>query len=738
MNWILCHLVFGLFRFLYEPRVRGLENIPREGGALLAVNHTSFLDALLLMAVIDRPVRFLMARKMFEKWWIRPFAKAAGAIPFDRVSSPREMVEAFREARSWIEQGGIAGIFPEGEISLTGNVLRFRQGYNRVVRDLDVPIIPIAVDGAAETRYGFVEGVIPRTRRPGAGRRTPLHVVIGEPQPATIEPESLRQAVSELLVDAFAMRKGEVDLLHRQGIRDLRRMWRKRQFADHGSQGPIPNYRLLAAIVALGGKLAPRVGNDEHVGVMLPPSLGGLIVNFYLMAAGRVSVNLNYTASTKILEEIRDETGLRVLITSRVLLEKAPVKVPSGIEIVYLEDIRHEIGALDRLRALAAGLFAPIPKLERQLGRRSRLSLDDTITILFSSGSTGTPKGIPLTHWNIISNVRGTLLAVRLRENSRLLGVLPFFHSFGYTVALWLPLQSGIGVTYFPNPLDPRGVAEIAVRDGCTCLFGTPTFLAQYIRRLEGWQLGGLEFILTGAEKLRATTADGFEARFGLRPVEGYGCTETSPVVALSARNVRRTGMFQRAEKPGSVGVPIPGVAVRIVDPDTGEPVPPGQPGMMMVRGGNVMHGYFKRPELTEQVLQDGWYRTGDIAYVDEDGFVFITDRLSRFSKIAGEMIPHGRVEEALQHAAGESETVFAVTGLPDEKRGERLAVLHSLPEDKARAALTALESGDSGLPRLWVPRWQDFVRVAEIPVLASGKKDLKRIKDIAREKLES
>jgi acyl-[acyl-carrier-protein]-phospholipid O-acyltransferase/long-chain-fatty-acid--[acyl-carrier-protein] ligase len=311
------------------------------------------------------------------------------------------------------------------------------------------------------------------------------------------------------------------------------------------------------------------------------------------------------------------------------------------------------------------------------------------------------------------------------------LGILPFFHSFGFTGTLFFPLVKGFGAVYHPNPMDARAVGELAARYTATIFVATPTFLQSYIRRVDPGQFGSLRFVLTGAEKLPARVAAAFEEKFGIRPYEAYGCTECSPAVTVNTRDVRAPGIYQVGGKRGRIGHPLPGVSVRIVDPDTIQPLPPGRAGLLLVKGPNVMRGYLGKPEKTAEVLRDGWYRTGDIASVDEDGFLVITDRLSRFAKIGGEMVPLVRIEERLHELAGLTQQSLAAAAVPDEKKGERIVVLHTLDAAALAALLAALPS--SGLPNLWVPRPSDFRRIDALPVLGTGKLDLRRIRELAR-----
>jgi acyl-[acyl-carrier-protein]-phospholipid O-acyltransferase/long-chain-fatty-acid--[acyl-carrier-protein] ligase len=311
-----------------------------------------------------------------------------------------------------------------------------------------------------------------------------------------------------------------------------------------------------------------------------------------------------------------------------------------------------------------------------------------------------------------------------------MLGILPFFHSFGFTITLWLPAVLGISVVYHPSPLDLGAVGDLVRDYRVTFLLATPTFLQAYTRRCSPEDFGSLRFVVVGAEKLPERLALAFEDRFGIRPLEGYGTTECSPVVAVNTRDFRAPGFHQVGGKRGHIGHPLPGVSVRIVDPDTHAPLSVGTPGLLLVRGPNVMQGYLGKPEKTSEVLRDGWYITGDIAAQDEDGFLTITDRLSRFSKIGGEMVPHIKIEEQLHELAGATEQCFAVTGVPDGKKGERLVVLHTLAPEALEGILDKLPQ--SGLPNLWMPRANQFFLIEELPYLGTGKLDLRRIREIA------
>jgi acyl-[acyl-carrier-protein]-phospholipid O-acyltransferase/long-chain-fatty-acid--[acyl-carrier-protein] ligase len=414
------------------------------------------------------------------------------------------------------------------------------------------------------------------------------------------------------------------------------------------------------------------------------------------------------------------------VITSKAFLERVTVSVPG--ETILLEDLAHEPRRSEELIALMMTYFMPVRLLERNLGRTKKVTLDDLATIIFSSGSTGDPKGVMLTHYNIASNIQQMGQIFAFHRKDKILGILPFFHSFGFTATIMIPTALGVGVVYHPNPFDAQVIGE-KIRDyRVTFLLATPTMLQAYMRRCQPEDFGSLQFVMAGAEKLPERIAQTFDDVFGIRPMEGYGCTECAPVVTVNTHDYRAAGFRQVGAKRGKIGHPLPGLSVRIVDPETMQPLPVGQAGMLLVRGPNIMKGYLGRAKQTAEVLVDGWYITGDIAAQDEDGFLQITDRLSRFSKIAGEMVPHIKVEEKLHELADVTEQTFAVTGVPDESKGEHLIALHTLPEDKLQQCLEKLSKAD--IPNLWKPK--QFFRVETLPYLGTGKLDLRKVREVA------
>jgi acyl-[acyl-carrier-protein]-phospholipid O-acyltransferase/long-chain-fatty-acid--[acyl-carrier-protein] ligase len=359
----------------------------------------------------------------------------------------------------------------------------------------------------------------------------------------------------------------------------------------------------------------------------------------------------------------------------------------------------------------------------------------DLVTVIFSSGSTGDPKGVMLSHRNLSANTESVIQAIDPRASDRILGILPFFHSFGYTVTLWVPMQVGASVVYHADPRQAKETGELCRTYCCTILLTTPTFLRFNLKRCQPRDFATLRILICGAEKLPPALAEEFQETFGVQVLEGYGCTELSPVASCNVPDWHEGNLRQIGNKPSTIGQPIPGVAVRAVRPDTFEPLPANQEGLLLFNGGNVMEGYLNKPELTAAAMHDGWYITGDMGKIDEDGFITITGRLSRFSKIGGEMVPHQKIEEELHAILGTSERVCVVTAVPDERRGERLVVLHT-PLNGLNQHHLSEELGSKGLPNLWIPAERDFIEVSELPVLGSGKLDLKRVKEMALERV--
>jgi acyl-[acyl-carrier-protein]-phospholipid O-acyltransferase / long-chain-fatty-acid--[acyl-carrier-protein] ligase len=489
---------------------------------------------------------------------------------------------------------------------------------------------------------------------------------------------------------------------------------------------------LLRALVLrrlLRRSVAPE---ERNIGVLLPPTVAAAVTNLALALDRRVAVNLNYSLSEELIRFSLQDAGLRQVITSRAFLERMPIDL-GGVEVILLEDLAKSASAIDKGMA-ALQTFLPLPLLERILGIDA-IPEDDLMTIIFTSGSTGRPKGVMLPWRSIEANTEMVNALLRLRSDDVGLGVLPFFHSFGYTITLWTMLAMGVGAVYHTNPLEARVIGRLIRDHRVTILLGTPTLLRAYMRRLPAEDFASVEIVATGSERLPQAVADDFESKFGVRPFQGYGATELGPIVSANVPAARAPGDPSASLREGTVGRPAEGVRVEVRDPETGSVVGTGQRGLLWVTGPHVMLGYLNRPDLTDAVLQDGWYNTGDVVTIDEDGFITIVGRESRFAKVGGEQVPFAAVEEALATVTGGSEDGApraVVTAVPDEATGERLIVIHTALDQSPDELVKALAS--AGLPRLFIPAPVDFYEVDSMPLIGIGKVDLEAINRFAQQ----
>jgi len=723
--FLLRFILWCLASTFYRIQVMGRDNIPDKGGALFVANHTSYVDALMILASTDRHVRFLMYKGIYDSPFVRPLARLMGVIPIAADQSPREMVKSLRTATAALEAGEVVCIFAEGQITRTGQLLPFRKGFEHIVKGVDAPIIPVHLGNVWGSIFSFSGGrflwKIP-TKIPYPGT-----VSYGAPLPSDSSATVVRRAIQELGTEAFAAKR--YALLHRTFARRARRHPFTQAIAD-GLTPKMSYLKTLAASLVLARKLKNALVGETMVGMLLPPSVGGALVNVALQWLGKIPVNLNYTASAGSLESACRQCNINRVISSEVFLEK--VKMDSPRPTILMERLRTEITLWNRCVGFLWAACLPSVLIERLLGAPGGRSQDDLATVVFSSGSEGEPKGVMLTHRNLASNIEATLQVFPHDPNDGIMGVLPFFHSMGFMGTLWLPLTSGTRAVYHPTPLDARAIGGLIYKHKTTFFMSTSTLLQGFIRQCPPEHLSSLKYIVCGAEKLADRVREACKEKFGIEPIEGYGATECSPLVSLNVPNFRVPGFFQRGTKTGTIGHPIPGVSVRIVNLADGAYLGANESGMMLVEGPNVMRGYIGKPEKTASVLRDGWYETGDIASVDEDGFITITGRLSRFSKIAGEMIPHGKVEESLHQLLGLTEQALAVVGMPDEKKGEKLVVLHTLDEDQMGVLQEKLKQSD--LPNLWIPDPSAFRRIDAIPMLGSGKMDLRGLKTLAEQ----
>jgi acyl-[acyl-carrier-protein]-phospholipid O-acyltransferase/long-chain-fatty-acid--[acyl-carrier-protein] ligase len=735
--WFVPAVVFAPFlwlavRALYRIRVIGRENVPATGPALLVCNHVSYIDWLLIRETCPRPVRFVVWAQWSQHWLLRRLITYSRAIPIDGTAGPRAIVEALRAAGEALKAGEVVCIFAEGRLSRNGFMFPFHRGFEQIVKRSPAPVLPVCLDNVWGSifsyRGGKVFGKWPQ-RWP-----LPITVAFGPPAPHGTSAAEVRLMIQALSAEA-AKTDDRIAPVHRAFIRTVAKQPNRPCLIDTAGEKPrvLTYAEALTAAACLAHWLRPKVGDARMVGVWLPSSVGGALANIAVALLGKASVNLNYTAGRDAVASAVRQCGLKTVVSSKKFRQKMAWE-GEGVEVIDLEDAFAQITKGQRARTYLMVRYLPGWLVERLLGVTGH-RLDELMTIIFSSGSTGEPKGVMLTHRNIAGNAASCVQGLDLRTDDVLVGCLPFFHSFGYTVTLWMPLQVGASTVYHADPRQAKEIGELTRHWKGTLMVATPTFLRFYLRRAGADDFKSLRLLICGAEKLPMPLADEFEAKFGVRPLEGYGCTELSPVVSTNVPDLELDGQRQIGQKKGSIGQPLPGVACRIVDPESYATLKPGQEGLLLVTGANVMSGYLDKPAMTAKAVHEGWYVTGDMGRIDEDGFVVLTGRLSRFAKVAGEMVPLERVEEELHRVLETTERLLAVTSVPDEKRGERLVVLH-LPWPEGWSAKRAADAlGGRGLPNLWLPGERDFYPIEEMPVLGSGKLDLKRLRDLALER---
>lgn len=728
-------MVWALLSTLYRIKINGAQNLPSDGPAVTVANHSSWLDGPIMLVLVPRIPRTIAWAGNFSGAFLERFASFCGVILMG--SGPKSIKRGLNEARQVLRDGEVLGIFAEGGISQDCQVKTFKPGLKMILKKVDpVPVIPVYFDEIWGSNFSYVGGKAFR-RWPFPLRR-PLSVHIGEPISSDSSMFEIRQSVQQLGTRTMENQAGAFVPPVAKFISACKAAKFRSKIGDSMRQeetgGKLLTRALILRKLLRRGVLKP---DETNVGVLIPPSVGGAIVNMSLALDKRVAINLNYSLSNDLINHCVKDSGIKTVLTTRKVMEKFNFEF--DCEVFYLDDLKEKVTAADKAIGAFQAFAMPGFLLKRMLGLH-KIGSDDVLTIVFTSGSTGVPKGVMLTQLNVSSNVAGIQKVASLVPEDTLVGILPFFHSMGYTVALWVPMISAIRGVYHVNPLDSKVIGNLAEKFSGTILVATPTFLRSYMRRCTTEQFKSLDMVIAGAERLPTELCDEFEKKFGVRPVEGYGTTELSPVAAVNIPYSRQSGKdFQIDAKEGTVGRPMPNCAARVTHLDTGEILGPNQAGMLWIAGPNVMKGYLNREDATAEVLVDGWYKTGDVALIDDDGFIKITGRMSRFSKIGGEMVPHLKIEEVLSRMLdstpdddSDDHLLVAVTAVPDVKKGERLIVLYTVKDATAESMQQALK--DEGLPNIFVPNADSFFLVESLPILGTGKLDLRGIKDKAAE----
>ena len=721
----LVRFTFGLF---YDIEVEGLANLKAQKGVLLLGNHISFLDWAFLQIATPRPIRFVIDRSYYELWYFKPIFKFFKAIPI----SSRGGKGALKAVGEALNNGDMVALFPEGHLSRNGHIGKFQKGFELAVLEVEnAVIVPFYLRGLWEGKFSHSEDKITQKGL------SDVTVSLGKAMSIESKAVDVKEQVIKLSTHSWKNYVARADSLPQIWIKEAKEVGSKLSIAD--STGvELSGYKFMTAVLLMRKKFKKLFTSEQNIGLIVPTSAGGSIANMATLTLGKTIVNLNYSAGTQSLKHAIELAEIKQIITSIQFIIKLKAKgfdleeALEGVELLYLEEIKKTISKGEQLGMFMQAKFVPSWVLSRLYVKK--VATTDTAAILFSSGSEGVPKGIELSHQNILGNIKQFINVINPTKKDVMLGTLPIFHSFGITVTTLAPLIESIPVVCHPDPTDGLGIAKMSQKYKATFLFATATFFRLYARnkKIHPKMFENLRMVIAGAEKLPPEITKLFKERFGKEIWEGYGATETAPAASCNVHDaiVPETYHVQVGGKAGTIGLPLPGTALMIVDPESFEPLEHGEDGMILIGGVQVMKGYLKNEAKTKEVIKeiDGirWYITGDKGHLDEDGFLTIVDRYSRFAKIGGEMISLGLVEAKIGKLMGEEDN-FSITAIPDEKKGEKIVLLLEGEKeiDVLKEEIKALD-----LNPLFIP--SNYFKVDEVPKLGAGKADFKGVKRMA------
>ncbi|MDX2309280.1 MAG: acyl-[ACP]--phospholipid O-acyltransferase [Hyphomicrobium sp.] len=704
-------LGFFLFRTFLDLEVEGVENLPEPGTrAIIAPNHVSLIDAPLLHAIMPSHAHYAVDTGMANTWWVRPFLKLVTAYAID-PTKPMSM----RHLIADVKAGKTLVIFPEGRLTTTGGLMKVYDGTAMIADKADAVVVPVRIEGPERSFWGYLtrmqarKALFPKTK---VTILPPVKLPVTGELRGKVRRQAAGMALQDIMTDA-AVRTARLDqtvfeaLVAARQTRDLGRPIVEDPLGTKLTYG-----RLILGAQVLGRKLAPLAREGEALGVLLPNTAGVAVVFFALQSIGRVAAMLNYSAGAQNMSLACTAAGVKVIVTSRAFVEKARLtdaiaKLQETARIVYLEDVKAEIGTLDKLGGMLQGAKP-----------QSKRKPEEPAAILFTSGSEGTPKGVVLSHQNLLANAFQCLNSIAVDGSDKVFNVMPVFHSFGLTGGLVMPLVGGVPVYLYPSPLHYRIVPELVYQTNATIMFGTDTFLTGYARSAHPYDFHRLRLIVAGAEAVKDRTRQLYMEKFGVRILEGYGVTETAPVLAINTLLANRSG---------TVGRLVPLMEARL------DPVPGiEEGGRLFVRGPNVMLGYMRaeKPGVIDPP-HDGWHDTGDIVAIDAQGFIRIKGRAKRFAKIGGEMVSLSAVEAMAAELWPALMTV--VVAVPDARKGERLVLISTSPVSTRESFQRFAKA--KGVSELSVPG--EILIVEKIPLLGSGKPDYVAVAALVKETLQ-
>ncbi len=728
------YLIFFVVSKFYKVDVHGLNNLPSTGGVLLLGNHTSYLDWAIMQIACPRPIHFVMDRQIYEIWYLKIFLKAFGAIPISRGGSKG----AIESIQSVLKAGKVIALFPEGYLSRNGQLGTFQKGFEKAISGTGVTtvIIPFYIRGLWGRPVSYATSQYKKMTKRHSRR---VSMSYGAPLSSDSSSAQVKQAVFNLSISAWQHYTDTLKSIAVEWLNRAKSAGSTLAIAESSGKR-VSNHQLIAMVWHLSRQLQRSLKNTDHIGILLPPGIGGVLANLSIWSFNKIVVNLNYTAGKDSILQACELADISTVITSRLFVNRlikkgfAAEDIFANKNIFYLEDLLKN-SKFSIVRRLIAVKLLPLFILKLLIITRTR-HLHDVATILFSSGSEGKPKGVELTHRNLLCNAKQVSSIAGIENTDVILGCLPLFHAFGLTVNTILPLVEGIPLACHPDPRDAVEIGKLVYKYQVTFMAATSTFLNFYCRnnRLHPLLFESLRLVIAGAEKLSPQVRESFKQKFGIDVFEGYGATEVSPVASTNLKDIINPNdlHIHIANKTGTVGLPVPGTCFRVVDPVNFQDLPCGEEGMVLIGGPQVMRGYLKNPEKTEQVLirdQDAnWYISGDKGKLDEDGFLTIVDRYSRFAKIGGEMISLTAVEQAIIEILNASTPIdLVIVALPDERKGESLILLFQaeIPAAELLAKLRAAK-----MPAMMIP--SGAFSVSELPKLGSGKNDYGTAKQLA------
>jgi acyl-[acyl-carrier-protein]-phospholipid O-acyltransferase/long-chain-fatty-acid--[acyl-carrier-protein] ligase len=701
-----------LLRLLFGFRAYNTEVLNAPGPVMLLPNHVSWIDWLFISACIDTQWRIVTSKQGAQISWVHRF------IMINRFTLPvdTDSPYAVKRMAEHLQAGGKLVLFPEGRLSRTGELMKLYEGTGFLLFKTNAKVITCYLRGANRLLFS------PNPDRKKYFPRVTAHFgeVLTPPKLTDVSTMRARQKLSRWLYDIMVKQRFDIEMEATPknvlaAILETARQFPGTVALEDFTHRKLTYRRLLAGTDAMTGEWRRRLPDNDHprVGVMLPSSLAVPVTALSLWAAEKIPTIFNFSTGVTTMLSCAQLAGVKQIITSKTFLERARLNVQpmkdAGIEFIYLEDVRDGISRWQQLLSLLRVSLNPLGLTPKPKS--------DVAVVLFTSGSEGTPKGVELTHLNLLSNIHQLLAMFDLNDSDRLFNAMPLFHSFG-VIGLALPLIHGCYVFLYPSPLHYRVIPTLIYDLDCTVFFGTNTFLNGYARKAAPYDFRTVRLLVAAAEKLQEATANTWARQYGTRVLEAYGATECSPCVTVNTPINPRFG---------SAGKFMPGMDYRF------EPVEGvAEGGRLWVRGPNIMRSYLNKEANEHFLAGQGWYDTGDVARIDEDGFLFIQGRMKRFAKVSGEMVSLTAVEEALAGAFPQYGMRFqvAVLARPDADRGEALIAVSNeqkLQPDEVRNAIKA-----KGLSNLYVPKEIKFVK--DIPKLGTGKVDHRELQKIISE----